>query len=236
MLQYGQDLLRQFPSVPESQAIRQIIEHVQFKIKQIESEQVLSNIVDTVAYLALDNDKLAQIARQLRHPEARPQSDKTMVLEYARNVLKMAQDLLKDFPSVAEAVPVRHLVEDVQFRIKQVESQQRVAPLVDTIAELVLDNDRLARYERRLRTPEARPQDDKLMVLGYNQNALQFARSLAAKLPDDAEVKRIVTRLEASLKAVQSQAELSGIVDTVATVVLLDREAHLIAKKHAVVN
>lgn len=235
VLTLAKNLVKDFPNTPEANKVKENIENVlEVAIKMIKQvEGNLPNIVDTIALLVLQNEKLAQFDHRLRHPEQKPQDDQTKVHNYARNVLKLGNDLLKDFPAVVEAKEVKALVANVQARIKEIESHVEISNIVDMIAHLALENEKLAHLEHRLRHPEQQPQDDKTKVLAYAKNVLKAAEALEKKYPAEKKpLDEVIKSVQSRIQSIESQLHLTNIVDTIAFLVLDNEKIAAIASKH----
>lgn len=233
VLTLAQSLIKDFPKSPEAKETKKIIDKLEVAIKMIKSEEKLHNIVDTIAFLVLANEKLAHFEHRLRHPEQKPQDDRTKVLTYARNVLKLGDNLMKDFPVVVETSEVLGIVVDIQILIEKIESEVEISNIVDTIAYLTLANEKLAQFEQRLRHPEQKPQDDKTKVLSYAKNVLKAAEANMKVYPTEKKAfEDIIKSIQFRIKLIESQVHLTNIVDTIAYLVLDNEKIADIARKH----
>lgn len=232
VLLHAKNILTVFPAnSPEATELKKIIEHVDFRIGEIKSQGKLNNIVDTVALLALDNEKVGKIFLRLYDPKNA--DDKMKVLSFAKNLFEHGNEIVTDFPGTVEAGEVKKLLANVQLRIKTIESELEINNIVDTVASLALDGDKLFKLDTRLRRPDHQPQDDKTKVLTYAKNVLKTAETLEKKYPTEKkDIDAIIRSVHFRIETVQSQVYLNNIVDTVAYLVLDNEKLAQIAKKH----
>lgn len=232
VLALAKALVKDFPVTPEAAEAERIAKHTEWRIKEIKSQEKLTNIVDTIAYLVLDNETLAKLDRRMRHPDQLPHDDKTKVLTYAHDLIKFANSIQIQFPTTVEATEVKKIIAHVQFRIKVIESQVELTNIVDNIADLALNNEKLANLSYRLRNPD-HPHDNKGKVLMYLKNVLKAAEYLEKKYPaEKKEIDAIIKSLKFRLESIEPQVYLDNVVDTIAYVVLDNEKLALIAKKH----